>query len=144
MDFYLHKDLDGLGAGGSCGPAHNVPCQNPEAAIVLSSAAVVLRTAQHLVNASFPTEQYIPTSPCSIPSERRGSCQTYLQECVFTLPVEVEPLLIKCGVVAISVDPTNCITLVAGAYELALTAVAVGTPTRHTLSIHLPSFSVPV
>lgn len=53
-DFYLQKDLEGLGAGGSCGPTQNILCQNPEAAIVLTSAAVVLRTVQRLVNASNP------------------------------------------------------------------------------------------
>lgn len=47
--FYLYKDLDGLGAGRSCGAAHHVLRQDPEAAIVLAGAAVVLRTVQTYV-----------------------------------------------------------------------------------------------
>lgn len=141
MAFYLHKDLDGLGAGGSCGPAQNILGQNPEAAVVLSNSAVVLRTARPRQRLHPSRVKHPNTSPRA---ERSGAEQTYLQECVFTLPVEVKPLLVKRGVVAVAVDPTNRVALVAGTYELALGAVAVGTPSRHTLSAPPASSSTPV
>lgn len=46
---YPHIDSDGLRAGCSCGSTVKILRQNPEAAIVLSSAAVVLRTVQTYV-----------------------------------------------------------------------------------------------
>lgn len=39
---YPLKDLDGLGAGGSCGSTWNILCDNSEASIVLTRATVVL------------------------------------------------------------------------------------------------------
>lgn len=63
------------------------------------------------------------------------SSQTYLYKCVFTLSIEVKPLVIKCDIMTISIDPTNCITLIAGAYKFSLTAIAEETPSRNTFEI---------
>lgn len=44
MDSNLHKDLDGLGAGGSCGPTRDILSDNTERPISTGVAsAVVLR-----------------------------------------------------------------------------------------------------
>lgn len=39
---YPQEDLDGLGAGGSCGPTWNILSDNPEASIALTGATIVL------------------------------------------------------------------------------------------------------
>lgn len=49
----------------------------------------------------------------------------YLYKCVFTLSIEVKPLIIKCNVVTIAIDTANCITLVGGACKRPSIAVTV-------------------
>lgn len=49
----------------------------------------------------------------------------YLYKCVFTLSIEVKPLIIKCNVVTIAIDTANCITLVGGACKRPSTALTV-------------------
>lgn len=63
------------------------------------------------------------------------SSQAYLYKCVFTASIEVKPLIIKCDIMTISIDPANCITLIVGAYKFSFTAIAVETPSRNTFAI---------
>lgn len=57
----------------------------------------------------------------------------YLDECVLTLSTEVKPLIVKCDIMTITIDFTNCITHVSGTCELPSTAVAEETDDRHKL-----------
>lgn len=59
----------------------------------------------------------------------------YLKECVFTVSAEVKPLIIKCDVVAIAIDPTNCMTHIGGTCEPPSTAVAGNTHQTQTFNL---------
>lgn len=57
----------------------------------------------------------------------------YLEKCVFTLSIEVKPLVIKRNIVALPIDTTNSITDIVGACKLPSTAIAGDTNTTYKL-----------
>lgn len=118
MDSNLHKDLDGLGAGGSCGPTGDILSDNSEGPISTGVASAVVLRREEIKLWSQPKNKWWEEQRRVIHCEGPGT--THLSQGILAATFKDVAFTIKGNKVAIPVGHTGTHAGLVGAFPPAV------------------------